>query len=505
MGEAAQESDVFQEIKDTLAASLREPPHSTEAEQSVLGGLLQDNAAWEKAASIVCAGDFYTQAHGAIFATIGTLIAAGRPADVITVHEELQRAHRGDDFGGLAYLNSLEQSVPTARNLHRYAEIVREHSVRRETIGLCDEISTAAFAQEEPSRLLARAVCDLSRIESRAGVASGVPLLPLAELRERHGLTSWLVKSIVPSVSIGALFGASQTFKSFAALDLGLHVAHGLRWMGRRTAQGSVIYVAAEGGAGLWRRVDAWHRCRSLSWDKLPFFVVPEAVDLSVDAQRIVMAAKRVGVTPALIVVDTLSQTYAGDENSANEMAAYLRHLGQQFRDLWSCAVLLVHHAGHSATERPRGSSALGANVDFLLGMHRDEREMLATMSCQKTKDAEPFADASFQLKRVELGTDSDGDAVSSLVAWHLASDEEIAEAAQAEQAAGRSGRFSGLLSLVENGMAEKVLRKAFYDLLGDAPTDTKKKAFYRARDRAIELRQIEVAEGFVIDLRGKR
>lgn len=487
------------------ALSGREPPHSAEAEQSVLGAVLQDNTAWERAAAIVSKADFYLEAHRAIFAAIGDLIGAGKPADVITVHDELKRTSRRDDYGGLSYLNSLDQSVPSAANVHRYAELVREHAVRRQAIALCDQISTAAFAKDDPARLLARAVCDFGQIEARAGVASGVPLLPLAALRDRHGLTSWLVKGIVPSVSIGALFGASQTFKSFAALDLGLHVAHGLRWMGRRTAQGSIIYIAAEGGAGLWRRVDAWHRCRSLSWDKLPFFVVPEAVDLSVDAQRIVMAAKRVGVTPALIVVDTLSQTYAGDENSANEMAAYLRHLGQQFRDLWSCAVLLVHHAGHSATERPRGSSALGANVDFMLGMHRDEREMLATVSCQKTKDAEPFGDATFQLKRIELGTDPDGDMVSSLVAWHLASDEEIAEAARAEQAAGRSGRYSGLLGLVENGMTEKALRKAFYDTLGDAPTDTKKKAFYRARDRAIELHQIEVAEGFVIDLRGKR
>lgn len=335
--------------------------------------------------------------------------------------------------------------------------------------------------------------------------AAGVPLLSLAELRKASALTSWLVKSAIPSVAIGMLFGASQTFKSFIALDCALHVAHGLPWLGRRTRKGAVIYIAAEGGTGLWKRVDAWHRDRNLNWQKADFRVVPAAIDLGADAMKVVAKAETVGVQPALVVVDTVSQTYGGEENSANEMAAYLRTLGGAFRDLWGCAVLLIHHSGHQATERPRGSSAITSNVDFLFGSHRDEKEMLATLSCLKQKDDEPFADQTFGVRVFELGTDPDGDAITSLVARHLSTEKEIREAIVGEQAAGRSGRAQILLGLVQTGVAEKDLRHAFYRELGGIDADAKKKAFYRARDWAVQHGLIEVAQGTVIDLRGQR
>lgn len=480
----------------------RAAPHSLEAEQSVLGGLLIDRQAWDRAADQITEGDFYRWEHREIFKAIGALIQAGQPVDVITVFEQLQGQGQAEQAGGLAYLNNLAQSVPSAANMGRYAEIVRERALLRQALAAADRLRSAVTDGGSPGEILAAAMRELGEIEGKTANTDGVPLLPLSELRKRSALTAWLVKHTVPQVSIGAIFGASQTFKSFIALDMALHIAHGMRWMGRRTSQAPVIYLAAEGGAGLWRRVEAWHRARSLSWDGVPFYVIPTPVELGTEAWRVVRSARSVGVTPGLVVVDTLSQTYSGDENAADQMAAFLRALGQEFRDLWQCSVLLVHHSGHSATERPRGSSAIGANLDFLLGTHRDERELMATLSCQKLKDCELFADASFSLKRVELGTDEDGDPVTSLVAWHLSTDDEIAQATQDEHAAGRSGHSQTLLSLVQNGMAEKGLRRGFYEQLGDAPTDTKKKAYYRARDRAISLHLIEIAEGIVIDLR---
>lgn len=333
----------------------------------------------------------------------------------------------------------------------------------------------------------------------------GVPLLSLAELRKASGLTSWLVKRAIPSVAIGMIFGASQTFKSFIALDCALHIAHGLPWLGRKTKQGAVIYIAAEGGTGLWKRIDAWHRDRNLQWQKADLHVVPAAIDLEEDAMKVVAKAETVGVKPALVVVDTVSQTYAGEENSANEMAGYLRTLGESFRDLWGCAVLLIHHSGHQATERPRGSSAIAANVDFLLGSHRDEKEMLATLSCLKQKDDEPFADQTFAVRVFELGTDADGDAITSLVARHLSTEKEVREAIVGEQAAGRSGRAQLLLGLVQTGVTEKDLRHAFYRELGGIDADAKKKAFYRARDWAVQHGLIEIAQGTVIDRREQR
>lgn len=130
---------------DADVQSLRVPPHSAEAEYSVLGGLLIDNSAWDRAADLVSEADFYRFEHRHIFSVIGKLINAGKPADVVTVFDELQLLGRAEDCGGLAYLNSLAQSVPSAANLRRYAEIVRERAILRKLVSTSDEIATAAM------------------------------------------------------------------------------------------------------------------------------------------------------------------------------------------------------------------------------------------------------------------------------------------------------------------------------------------------------------------------
>ncbi|HUG22045.1 replicative DNA helicase [Piscinibacter sp.] len=130
---------------DDEVAKLRVPPHSIEAEQSVLGGLLLDNSAWDRAGDVLVDSDFYSYQHRHIFAAIGHLINATKPADVITVFERLESLGKGEESGGLAYLNSLAQSVPSAANIRRYAEIVRERAILRKLVSASDEIATSAF------------------------------------------------------------------------------------------------------------------------------------------------------------------------------------------------------------------------------------------------------------------------------------------------------------------------------------------------------------------------
>ncbi|MGE0329942.1 MAG: replicative DNA helicase [Ramlibacter sp.] len=130
---------------DRQVAQLRVPPHSIEAESSVLGGLLLDNGAWDRVGDLLTDGDFYRYEHKLIYASIGALINATRPADVITVYEHLQNQGKADETGGLAYLNSLAQYVPSASNIRRYAEIVRERSILRKLVSASDEIATHAF------------------------------------------------------------------------------------------------------------------------------------------------------------------------------------------------------------------------------------------------------------------------------------------------------------------------------------------------------------------------
>jgi replicative DNA helicase len=130
---------------DDEVSRLRVPPHSVEAEQSVLGGLLLENLAWDRAGDLLTEGDFYRHEHRLIYGAIGVLIAGNKPADVITVFEQLQGLGRAQDCGGLAYLNALAQSVPSAANMRRYAEIVRERSILRKLIAASDDIATSAF------------------------------------------------------------------------------------------------------------------------------------------------------------------------------------------------------------------------------------------------------------------------------------------------------------------------------------------------------------------------
>jgi replicative DNA helicase len=130
---------------DDEVARLRIPPHSVEAEQSVIGGLLLDNSAWDRAGDVLTESDFYRYEHRQIFTAVAALISATKPADVITVFEQLQSLGKAEECGGLMYLNALAQSVASAANLRRYAEIVRERAILRKLIAASDEIATQAF------------------------------------------------------------------------------------------------------------------------------------------------------------------------------------------------------------------------------------------------------------------------------------------------------------------------------------------------------------------------
>ncbi len=111
----------------------------------MLGGLLLDNAAWDRIADVVNEDDFYRFDHRIIWQHISRLIGLARPADVVTVYESLASAGKADEVGGLAYLNALAQNTPSAANIRRYAEIVRERSMLRKLVTVADEISAAAF------------------------------------------------------------------------------------------------------------------------------------------------------------------------------------------------------------------------------------------------------------------------------------------------------------------------------------------------------------------------
>jgi len=494
------------------APALRKAPHSLEAEQSLLGAVLQwPGEAMRVASEVITAADFYRHEHQLIYGAALELSTSGVDPDIVTVFEFLQARDRDDDVGGLPYLNQLAQCVPSARNVRRYAEIISERAALRQVIAVTDEIATSAFNPQSrtAAQLLDDARTRIGKIQEqrRIGGARRLPVLTGPQLIEEAASMTWLCDGILPEQSMGMVYGASGTFKSFLVLDAALHVVHGLPWLGRQTMQGPALWIAAEGGKSFGHRVAAWHRARRLKpSDQL--VGIPAAIDLGTDAWRVVEAVQStVAITPKLVVVDTLSQTYTAgaEENSATHMAAYLRELGGRFRDLWKCTVIVVHHSGHTATERPRGSSAIQANTEFLFGCWRDEKEMLATLSCQHMKDGERFDDATFSLAKVDLGTDKQGKPLSHLAARHLTSAEEVQEAAEAEVQAGRGGKNQLLLSLLQNGSKESDLRKAFYADCGLDAEEARRKAYYRARAWAIASGYMEVAEGYILTLKPGR
>ena len=333
-----------------------------------------------------------------------------------------------------------------------------------------------------------------------AAAAEPLPLLTLEQLRAHSQSVKWLVKHVIPSESIGVLFGGSGTFKSFIAIDLAMHVAHGLNWLGHKTQRGTVLIIAAEGGAGLWKRVVAWHRTHRLKYTDAAVYVLPVGLDLLTDASRVAEAVAGLGIKPDLVIVDTLSQTFGGEENSASDVAAYLRELGLWFRQSWLAAVLVVHHTGHQATERPRGSSVIRSNVDFMFGAFRDEKEMLATVEGVKQKDGDLLKPTGFAMKVVELAIDEDGDPITSLVASGLTESGQVLEVMEHEASRGRGGKAQLFLELALNGAEEKKVRTAFYEAI-DGDADSKRQSYYRARKWAINSGVIEIAKGIVIRL----
>lgn len=181
------------------------PPHSIEAEQSVLGGLMLDDAAWDRIADKVRGEDFYRRDHRIIFDAIRLLVQDNSPVDVITVSEWLEKRNEISEVGGLAYLGELARNTPSAANILAYANIVRERAILRGLIQTGNEISNCAFSPEGRSS---------NELLDRAEQL----VFSLAE-QGKHGIGSYTsVKEILPGVidRIDALFHRSDAITGIA-------------------------------------------------------------------------------------------------------------------------------------------------------------------------------------------------------------------------------------------------------------------------------------------------
>lgn len=407
---------------DLQLNSLRTPPHSIESEQSVLGGLLLDNAAWDHIADFVRMEDFYRFDHRIIFLHIIKLINDTKPADVITVYESLSTSGKAEEVGGLSYLNDLAQNTPSAANIRRYAEIVHDRGILRKLITVSDEISSAAFnpkgknvkqmldeaeakifaIAKDGSRssqgfsgiqsLLAQVVERIDELYNRDNVndITGVPtgFIDLDKITSGLQPGDLIIVAGRPSMGKTAF---SINIGENVAIDSGLPVAvFSMEMVGSQLAMrmlGSVARLDQHRLRTGRLNDDDWPRLtRAIQKMNDAQFYIDETpaltpIELRARARRLARQCGKLG----LIIIDYL-QLMSGNgshnsENRASEISEISRSLKGLAKEL-NCPVIALSQLNRSLEQRLnkrpimsdlRESGAIEQDADVILFIYRDE------------------------------------------------------------------------------------------------------------------------------------
>ena len=231
---------------------------------------------------------------------------------------------------------------------------------------------------------------------------------------------NYAIKGIADLQTIVLIYGASNSGKTFFVLDMTLHVGHGMRWRGRRTRKCLVLYIAAEAGIALQRRIRAWLDHHQVAAEDGAFWIRQRGISL-IDPETPDQIAAELAtidnpdILPVLIVIDTLSRSLAGGDENRDLPTA----IGacDQLRDRLRATVLLVHHTGKDEDRGPRGHSSLFAAVDTSLCVKDNGGRRTAVID--KARDAVHGTALNFTLRPVNLGTDEDGEIVSTCIVEH--------------------------------------------------------------------------------------
>ena len=408
--------------KDPQIEAMRVPPQSVEAEQSVLGGLLLDNSAWDKISDMVGESDFYRADHRLIFQHVMLLIENNRPADVLTVAESLERSAKLAEAGGQAYLGSLSMNTPSAANIRRYAEIVRERAIMRQLAQAGTEIADAAFNPQgrEAKDLIDEAESKVFQIaevgaKAKQGFVKIDPLLTetveridMLYSRENKddviGLATGYVDldRMTSGLQQGELIviaARPSMGKTALAMNIVEHVALNLKKAAAvfsMEMSGSQLTLRMIGSVG---RVDQ-HKLRSGTFEESEWPKLVDAVGKLNDSQihiddtaglnalEVRSRARRLhrqcgGLS--LIVVDYLqlmSGTSSGrEENRATEVAEISRSLKSLSKEL-KVPVVALSQLNRSVESRQdkrpmmsdlRESGAIEQDADLILFIYRDE------------------------------------------------------------------------------------------------------------------------------------
>lgn len=400
--------------------SYKTPPHSIETEQSVLGGLMLDNDAWDKVADLITDADFYRQDHRLIYHHICKLIEQSKPADVITVAESLEMSAELQNVGGLAYIGSIVQNTPSAANIRRYAEIVRERSIMRNLAQIGVQITDSAYnpAGRSAANLLDEAESKVFEIaeDGAKGKEGFIDIQPL--LRQVVERIELLYNQDNPSNVTGIASGFHDLDQKTSGFQPGdLVIVAGRPSMGKTAFSLNIAeHVALElnkpvavfsmemGGAQLAMRLLGsvgrldQHKVRTgrledEDWPKLthalgklndaPIFIdesaALNALELRARARRLYRQHGELG----LIVVDYLQlmSSSSQGENRATEISEISRALKGLAKEL-KVPVIALSQLNRSLEQRPnkrpvmsdlRESGAIEQDADVILFIYRDE------------------------------------------------------------------------------------------------------------------------------------
>jgi len=319
----------------------------------------------------------------------------------------------------------LNQTVGDARpNLERAAvELLRLAQIEPGSKQIIvDELANLALIagidDDEAQAIFARAAkAPSDPINCRAITGKNAlvafPLRAFENIRldtERRG---YLVKGLIPSNGLVVVWGPPKCGKSFWAADLGMHIALGWDYRGRKVQQAPVVYIALEGRHGFPARVEAFRRHHGV--DVAPFYLLSASLDLVAKSGELIASIKaQLGADlPRVIFLDTLNRSLVGSESKDEDMARFLA-AAERVAQALNCVVIIVHHCGIDAS-RPRGHTSLSGAVESQLKVERaDGGQVVVTV--ELAKDFAEGTEISSRLDCVDLGTDADGDPITSLV-----------------------------------------------------------------------------------------
>lgn len=328
-------------------------PADVVAERALLGDLFHTPARIVEALEVVNGDSFASPGHGLLFDALVALFDDDQGyVDVHTVARHLEQLKLIDAVGGRTGLVEILGAGSGA--WRRHARAVAAAAEARRWVYFAREVEHAARNGGNVEALLARA--------AEMQKPKGDRLLTTAELVALPP-PEWIVDGVLPARSLVLLYGPSTAGKSFVAIDLAAHLAAGRPWHGHPVRTSRVLYVAAEGVAGVGRRVDAWCSRHGVEPGALAVDWIPHPVNLGDDQAAAELARHTEQLAAQVVVVDTLARCCVGvDENSGRDMGLVVANCERL--QAAGASVLLVHHAGKDLLKGARGHSSLKAAID---------------------------------------------------------------------------------------------------------------------------------------------